>query len=367
MEQNIIYVGLDVSKQDIVTGVLLPGQDRVNESRKIPNDPEFVAREVQRLTLKGTLVFIYEAGPFGYDLYRQIMNLGHHCAVVAPGLIPSRPSDRVKTDRRDAEKLARLYRAGELVEIRVPERQEEAARDLVRIREDIVGDQMRARNRLSKFLLRQGRTYPHKKALGEKYRCWLKAQRFEWPALQESFEANMRALDEISAHLESLNQRIETMAQEKPYRDIVLNLRCLKGIDTLIALTLAVEAQDFRRFESAAGFMSFTGLVSSEHSSGQSVRRGSITKAGNAHMRRVLVEAAWSSRYRPTTSQVLSMRRKERPDTVIQIARKAQERLHRKYWRLVNRGKSSAVAVTAAARELAGFIWAIGHYTALSS
>lgn len=363
MDQNIISVGLDVSKKIIVTGVLLPGQDHTSECRSIANDLESVTKEVNRLTQKGSCVFIYEAGPFGYDLYRQIQKMGHRCAVIAPGLIPKRPTDRVKTDRRDAEKLARLYRAGELTEVRVPTCQEEAARDIVRIREDILCDQTRARNRLSKFLLRQGRIYPNKKAMGTRYRQWLKSLRFDWPVLQETFEANMRALDEVSAHLESLDSKIEALAQEAPYKNLVQNLRCLKGVDTLNAITLAVETQDLRRFENAESFMSYTGLVSSEYSSGQSVRRGSITKAGNAHLRRVLVEASWSSRYRPTTSRVLSIRRKDCPGSILGIARKAQDRLHKRYWKLLGRGKNPNVAVTAVARELAGFVWAIGQDT----
>lgn len=362
MEQNITYVGLDVSKKIIVTGVLPPGQDRVRESRTIPNDPESVAREVRRLTTGDCpVVFIYEAGPFGYDLYRQILKMGHKCAVIAPGLIPSRPTDRVKTDQRDAEKLARLYRAGELTEIRVPTCEEEANRDLVRIREDLVVDQTRLKNRLSKFLLRQGRVHPYKQALGAGYRLWLQSQSFEWPSLQQTFEANLRALDEITDHLESLDHKIEALAQEEPYKRLVQNLRCLKGIDTLSALTVVVEAQDFRRFDTAADFMSFIGLVSSEYSSGATIRRGSITKAGNTHLRRVLVEAAWCNRYKPITSRKLSVRRQGSPSAVLQIARKAQERLHRKYWRLLNRGKAPGVVVTAVARELAGFIWAIGQ------
>jgi transposase len=368
MNQNITVIGFDVSKKVIVTGVLLQDQDRIKESKVVPNDPKSVEQEIRRLAgMHGNLVVVYEAGPFGYDLHRQILKMGHRCAVVAPGLIPKRPTDRVKTDRRDAEKLARLYRAGELTEVRVPTQEEEAARDLVRVREDVLADQLRARNRLSKFLLRQGRAYPHKKALGTAYRAWLGTQKFEWSSLQEAFEANVRALDETTDHLASLDKKIEVMAGEKPYADLVRHLRCLKGIDTLGAITLAVETRDFNRFENAAGFMSFTGLVSSEYSSGESVYRGSITKAGNAHLRRVLVEAAWASRFKPLSSRAISIRRQNCPPGILQIARKAQERLHRKYWRLLGRGKNPGVVVTAVARELAGFVWAIGRNTQTAS
>jgi transposase len=277
-----------------------------------------------------------------------------------------RPTDRVKTDRRDAEKLARLYRAGELTEIRIPTREGEAARDLVRVREDALTDQLRSRHRLSKFLLRYGRTFGGKKALGVKYLLWLKAQRFEWPPLQQAFEAFVRALEETTDRVGSLDQQVEELSQAQPYRTPVRFLRCLKGIDTLSALTLVVEAQDFRRFEKATSFMGFTGLVSSEYSSGETVRRGHITKAGNAHLRRVMVEAAWCNRHHPITSRELAIRRKGCPARVLQIARKAQDRLHRKYWRLVNRGKSHSVAVAAVARELAGFVWAIGQQMPVS-
>lgn len=367
MEQNITVIGLDVSKKMLAMAVLPPGADQVRENKAIENHPKILEKEVRRLAAGGPLVVVYEAGPCGYPIHRQITQMGHRCAVIAPGLIPSRPTDRVKTDRRDAEKLARLYRAGELTEIRIPTREEEAARDLVRAREDALADRLRARHRLSKFLLRQGRMHPGKKALGVRYRIWLKAQRFEWQPLQQTFEAFVRSLEEAVDRLESLNQQVEELAQREPYRTPVQFLCCLKGVDTLSALTLVVEAQDFRRFEKAAAFMGFTGLVSSEYSSGASIRRGHITKAGNAHLRRVLVEAAWCNRHRSITSRELAIRRQGCPAGVLQIARKAQNRLHRKYWRLVNRGKSQSVAVAAVARELAGFVWAIGRQLPLTA
>lgn len=367
MGQNITVVGMDVSKKTLALAVLPPGADRIRENKMIENHPKVIEKEVRRLAAGGPVVVVYEAGPCGYPIHRQITQMGYRCAVIAPGLIPSRPTDRVKTDRRDAEKLARLYRAGELTEIRIPTREEEAARDLVRVREDALADQLRARHRLSKFLLRQGRMHPGKKALGVQYRIWLKTQRFEWQPLQQTFEAFVRSLEEAADRLESLNQQVEELAQREPYRTPVQCLRCLKGINTLSALTLVVEAQDFRRFEKAAAFMGFTGLVSSEYSSGESIRRGHITKAGNAHLRRVLVEAAWCNRHRPITSRELAIRRQGCPAGVLQIARKAQNRLHRKYWRLVNRGKSHSVAVAAVARELAGFVWAIGQHLPLTA
>lgn len=361
MEQNITVVGLDVSKKMLAMAVLPPGTDRIRENKMIENHPKVIEKEVRRLAVGGSVVVVYEAGPCGYPIHRQITQMGYRCAVIAPGLIPSRPTDRVKTDRRDAEKLARLWRAGELTEIRVPTCEEEAGRDLVRAREDVLVDRLRVRHRLSKFLLRQGRVYSQTRAWGVAYQIWLKKQQFEWRPLQQTFEACARACEEAQAHLETLDQQVEDLAQREPYRTPVRNLRCLKGVSTLSALTMVVEVQDFHRFETAAAFMGFTGLVSSEHSSGEKVWRGGITKAGNAHLRRVLVEAAWSNRHNTVVSRELALRRRGCPAAVLQIARKAQDRLHRKYWRLVSRSKHHSLAVAAVARELAGFVWAIGQ------
>ncbi len=361
MNHCTTVVGLDVHKATIVAAVLPPEMDRATRTFTIENEPKAVERMVQSLAAKGSVEFVYEAGPCGYQTHRQIAQLGHKCALIAPGLIPTRPTDHVKTDRRDAEKLARLYRAGELTEIRIPTREEEAARDLVRTREDGLADRLRARHRLSKFLLRHGRVNRETKSWGVVHRNWLKTQKFEWAALQQTFEGYMRALDDAEARLQTFDQQLQDLAQREAYRTPVAYLRCLKGIDTLSALTLIVEAQDFRRFERAASFMGFTGLVSSEYSSGERVRRGAMTKAGNAHIRRILVEAAWCNRNGNVASRELLERRRGCPVEVVRIARKAQQRLHRKYWRLVSRSKSHSVAVAATARELAGFVWSIGQ------
>lgn len=361
MEQDTIIIGLDVHKETITAAVLPPGAERVVETLKIPNTSRALEALVRRLQPRGPLACVYEAGPCGYEVQRQLSVLGQPCAVIAPALTPRRPGDRVKTDRRDAEKLARWYRAGELVVIHVPSRAEEAARDLVRVREDTIEDRLRARHRLSKFLLRQGRVYRETKAWGVAHRQWLTAQRFAWAALQQTFEAYVRTLEETEARLAALDQALQDLAQQAAYRPAVAALRCLKGVNTLTALTLVVETQDFRRFPTAAAFMSFTGLVPSEASSGSTVRRGSITKTGNAHLRRVLVEAAWCSRHGQVVSRELAARRQDAPMAVVQLARKAQVRLHRRYWRLLHRGKVPGVTVTAVARELAGFVWAIGQ------
>ena len=367
MEQCSTIIGLDVHKETITAAVLPPDAERVVETLKIPNTQRALEALVHRLQPRGPLAFVYEAGPCGYEVQRQLSVLGQPCAVIAPTLTPRRPGDRVKTDRRDAEKLARWYRAGELGVIHVPSRAEEAARDLVRVREDALEDRLRARHRLSKFLLRQGRVYRQTRSWGVQHRLWLKAQRFEWPALQQTFEAYVRTLEETEARLAALDQALQDLAQQAAYRPAVAALRCLKGVNTLTALTLVVETQDFRRFPTAAAFMSFTGLVPSEDSSGGRVRRGSITKSGNAHLRRVLVEAAWCNRHGQVVSRELTLRRQDAPPAVLRIARKAQARLHRRYWRLLQRGKLHPVAVTAIARELAGFVWAIGQHVGVAT
>ena len=249
-----------------------------------------------------------------------------------------------------------------MTEIRVPTCEGEAARDLPRVREDVLKDRLRARHRLSKFLLRQGRVYRETTSWKTAHRAWLRIQKFDWPVLQQTFEANMRAHDEAEARLETLDQQAHDLAQQPEYHMAVSCLRALKGIDTLGALTLVVEAQDFRRFSKAGEFMSFTGLVGSEFSSGEKVRRGSITKAGNAHIRRVLVEAAWSARYPNVISRELAERRKGCPEEVLKIAKKAQARLHRKFLRMAGRNKLNQVTVVAVAREVAGFVWSIGQH-----
>lgn len=354
-------VGLDVHKETVVTGVLPGWSEKVTDSRTIENHPSAIEKMVRSVSSKGAVEFVYEAGPCGYDVQRQIEKMGYRCVVIAPGLIPVRSGDRVKTDRRDAEKLARLWRAGELTAIRIPTQEEEGARDLVRVREDVLTDRLRARHRLVKFLLRQGRVNRAVRSWSIAHRTWMKAQRFEWSSLQQTFEAYVRAVEEAEARLASLETLVMDLAGKDPYRVRVQYLRCFKGVDTLSAITLVVEAQEFRRFESAPSFMKFTGLTGWEHSSGDTVRRGGISKAGNAHLRRVLVESAWSYRHTNVVSAALTERRKGCPDDVVQLARQAQERLHRRFHKMVGRTKPMPVVVTAVARELAGFIWSMAQ------
>lgn len=357
-------VGLDVHKDSISAAVLQPEASSFALTTKFANDPGEVRRFVGRLACFAPLEFVYEAGPCGYQLHRELTALKERCTVIAPSMTPKKPGDRVKTDRRDAENLAQLQRAGQLTPVRVPTREEEASRDLTRVREDALADRLRARHRLSKFLLRQGLVWRETCAWGVKHRIWVRKQRFDFEPLQRSFESYLRAVEEAESRLVDLERQVLVLAEHPAWKDVVSRLRCLKGIDTLSALTLAVEVQDFRRFAKVRQFMGFTGLVSHEYSSGNSVRRGQITKAGNAHVRRILVEAAWNYSRGTSTGPTLAKRREGCAPEALVIARRAQERLTRKFRKLAGRGKLRQIVVVSVARELAGFVWAIGQTVA---
>lgn len=353
------HVGLDVSKASISVA-LLRADGHLDEER-IPNTPEDVRRLVRRWAEPSTVRVCYEAGPTGYALYRQFTALGVDTTVIAPSLTPRRPGDRIKTDRRDARKLAGLFRAGELTAVRVPTPAEEAVRDLLRARQDEREDILRARHRLSKFLLRHGRIYADGKAWTQRHAAWLAKQRFSEPAAQRTLGHYRAELDMRLASLKLLDDELFAIAGREPFAPTVARLCALRGIAELSALTIAVEVGDFRRFESAPAFMAFVGLVPSERSSGERRAQGPITKAGNAHLRWVLVEAAWHARRRPNVGPALAQRLAGQPPEVLAVATRAQGRLHARYWRLVSRHKSSNVAVVAVARELAGFCWDLGR------
>jgi transposase len=300
----------------------------------------------------------YEAGPTGFGLYRYLVARGVECAVVAAGLVPQRPGDRVKTDPRDARKLARLHAGGLLEPIHVPSRELEAVRDLVRAREDARLDRMRDRHRLSTFCLRHGRRLPTQ-CWGVARRKWLAEQRFAFAAQQQTFDSYLHALGLVDRRIEALERAIDQAAGREPWRELVARLRCLRGVDTLTALALVAEIGDFDRFGTAEELMAFVGLVPSERSSGEQRRQGSITKAGNAHVRRLLVESAWHARRRPTVGYQLARRQRGQDALVIERAWRCQQRLHQRWQRLAGRGKPPQKIVVACARELAGFVWAI--------
>jgi len=310
--------------------------------------------------------FCYEAGPCGYALQRQIEAVSPRatCVVVAPSLLPRKPGERIKTDRRDAHKLAELDRAGLLTEVCAPTAQDEAVRDLVRAREAARQDLMRARHRLAKYLLRRGLIYgAGRKAWSRSHEQWLRSLSFEHACERAVFDDYFLAIQQVAERLKGLEVRLLEVAQQEPYAESVGWLRCFRGIDTLSAIAIVAELYDFRRFGSARELMAYLGLVPSEHSSGDRVRKGSITKAGNSHMRRLLVEASWHYRHRPGLA-ALAKRRQGQPVAVIAIADRAQQRLHRRFQRMTSRGIPTPKVVVALARELSGFLWAAMNHAA---
>lgn len=361
MSDAITFVGLDTHKQTI--SVVLAENDRAGEVRyvgKIANRPEAVARLVRRLAKQhAKLRFSYEAGPCGYGLCRQIVALGHDCVIAAPALIPRRPGDRVKTDRRDGAALAKNDRAGELVQVWVPEPADEAMRDLVRARQAAVETMGQQRQRLLSFLLRQGRIYEGKKHWTKAHRHWLAGLAFDAPAHRVVFQEAIEAIGEAEARRDRLTQQVEALLPGWRWHAVVLALQAMRGVALVTAATLVAEIGDFRRFAHPRQLMAYLGLVPSENSSGPRVRRGAITKAGNARVRRVLDEAAWSYRHGPRVGAALAARRAALPKRVRDIAWKAQLRLTARWRHLLAKGKKPPVAVTAIAREMVGFLWAI--------
>ena len=354
------YVGLDVHKRTVVVSMLLPGeQDRVEWQE---NHDSTAAHRLARRILReavGTVVCCYEAGPTGYVLQRRLRAEKVMCLVVAPSLIPVKPGQRVKTDRRDARKLADLLRAGLLTEVHPPSEEQEALRDLCRCREDVRDDLMRARHRMSKFLLRRHCIYTQTKhEWGTRHMAWLKALRFEDPASQATFDSYLLAIEHLDERMLQLENKLAEFGQQEPYREPVGWLRCFRGIDMVTAVSIVAELHDFRRFRSARELASYLGLVPRECSSGEREKRGPITKAGNGHLRRLLVEAAWHNRHRPGISIPLRQRRKDQPARVIAIADRAQERLWKRCSRMTFKGKPTQKVVVAMARELVGYLWA---------
>ena len=352
-------IAFDQHAATTVAAVLLPGQ-RTAALHTLSSDNSTILRFVTRRQREvGDVRCCYEAGPCGFELQRAMTAAGIPCEVIAPALIPRRAGDRIKTDRRDAGQLAVLYRAGALTAIHVPTDQEEAVRDLLRCREDIRTDLLRARHRLSKFLLRHGRRYTATKSTWSlRHHVWLRAQTWPLPALTQTHEAYLRAVDEAVARLRTVEEQLRQLVTLEPLRSRVQRLRCFRGMDDLTALTIAAELGDARRFPSARGLMAYVGLIPSEHSSGTKRARGAITKTGNAHVRRVLVEAAWHYRHHPFIGKQLRRRQAGASPTALIPAWRAQQRLYRRYQRLAARGKPKQHVVTAIASELTGFVWA---------
>jgi transposase len=360
--KNVRFIGLDVHAETIAVAVAEPGGE-VRSLGTIPNRAESVGRLIRKLGKPEQLRVCYEAGPTGYVLYWQLSELGVQCEVVAPTLVPVKAGDRVKTDRRDAEKLARGFRAGDLTAVWVPDAAHEALRDVVRARLAAKRDQLRARNRLSKFLLRHGRYAPQgTTAWSTKYLAWVKQQHFEQAAQQLTLLDYLHEVEHAAERIVRLERSIDAAIETLPVkmRAVIEALQSLRGIAQISAVSIMAELGELSRFEHPRQLMGYSGAVSSEHTSGERIRRGAITKTGNAHLRRIVVEAAWAYRHRPAVGKTLAARQRRCSTTVTELAWKAQHRLNQRYARLMARGKCKQQAVTAVARELLGFIWAIG-------
>jgi len=362
MKQFIKYVGLDVHKETIAVGVAEPNAEEVRYFGQISNTPQSVEKLVNQLRKGGAhLSFCYEAGPCGYGIHRQLSDLGWDCQVVAPSLIPKKAGDRVKTDRRDALCLARLHRAKELTAVWVPDGAQEALRDLTRAREDMKHLQRQAKQRLLAFLLRHGKRYDGKSKWTQAHTRWLEGVKFEQATQQIVFQEYVDTVVALSKRLDGLDGHFQRAAGESVFWPVIEALMALRGVNLLTAATIVAEIGELKRFASAPQLMAYLGGVPSEHSSGPKQTRGGITKTGNGHVRRVLVEAAWTYRH-PARKTAVLQRRAERTSEVVQeIAWKAQKRLCARYRTLEARGKLKVQACTAIARELAGFIWAIGQ------
>ncbi len=362
------FVAFDTSKLRNAVAIAEGGRDgEVRFLGEIENSAAATAKLVRKLARQyRRLTFCYEAGPTGYGLQRQITELGHECIVAAPSLIPKRPGDRVKTNRRDAVSLVKLLRAGELTAVWIPDRHHEAMRDLTRARETAMLDLRRKRQQISSLLLRQGLHYPttngkKRKAWTKVHKAWLMRQKFDLPEQRLVFEEMMLAMRQAEERLARLEQAIRVAVPEWSLAEVCTGLMAMRGIDLVSAAGILAEMGDLNRFATPSELMAALGMVPSEYSSGDTTRRGPITKAGNRRARRLLVECAWAYRHPPRVGVTKQAKVAAAPPAVREIAWKAQHRLYGRYRALIRRGKLENVAITAVARELAGFIWAVNR------
>ena len=359
MNKIVHHIGLDVHKETIAVAIAPGNTTEVRHYGIIGGTLEALDKLIKKLSAQDVeLRLVYEAGPCGYVIYRHLKSKGIPCVVVSPSLIPKKASDRVKTDRRDADQLARLFRAGELTPIHVPDQEDEAIRDLVRARTAALRDQRQARNRLKGFLLRLGFRYTGRTSWNDAHKRYLSGLLMPQPAQQIVFQEYIHAIDDASERLARLDNAMVDALPGWKWEPVVAALMSLRGVQVLTAMTLVAEAGDMTRFKDPRQLMNYFGLTSSEHSSGGKRVQGGITKCGNTHCRRVLTEAAWHYRLRPLVSEAMQKRQEKQSKEVRLIAWKAQQRLHKRFKQLSAR-KKSVVAATAIARELTGFVWAI--------
>jgi transposase len=362
MKDSITWVALDTSKKFHVAAILVDGEDEMREAR-IPNEPRAIrrfARKLVRTAGGGEVRVCYEAGPCGFALMRQLEAAAPLvCEVVAPALIPVRPGERIKTDRRDARKLVQYYRSGDLIMVHPPNEAQESVRDLVRCRESVSRDVVRARHRIAKFLLRRGQVYGQGRAWTQRYESWLAGLKWEQEIDRQTVQMYILGLSQAKDRLKALDEQIQQISESGWYREPVGWLRSFRGIDTITAMTILAEIYYFGRFSTARQLMGYLGLVPSEHSSGNRRCRGGLTRAGNGRARRILIEACWQYRHKPAVGRVLQRRRQGQPAWVIAHADRAMVRLYRRHQRLLMRGKHPCQAAAAVARELVGFIWAV--------
>lgn len=361
MNRKILYVGLDVHKNTTDVAIATDRSNgKVRSYGKIASSLDALNKLIKKLQVDGKqLRFVYEAGPCGYQIYRHLDTKGIACSVVAPSMVPRRSGDRIKTDRRDAINLVRLFRAGELTSIYVPAIEDEAIRDLIRCRDDMKRFERKARQRLLSFLLRHGHQYSGKKNWTKGFYNWLATVKFSHSAQQVTLQEYIDVTTECSERIKRITEQIQVHVEEWNRARFVKAYQALRGVSHIVATTVVSEIGDMRRFPTPKQLMAYLGLIPSEHSSGKSVRRGPITKTGNSHVRRALIEAAWTYKMPARISNTLLKRQQGLPKSVCDISWKAQTRLCARYRRLFARGKSKQTVVTAIARELSAFIWSI--------
>ena len=360
MTESLRFVGMDVHKDSITTAVAEQGRKAAYVYAETPNDWGLLLKKLTRLGPKSQLRCCYEAGPCGYGLYRKMKDAEIACVVIAPSLVPTQGGRRVKTDRRDAKGLAHFLRSGDLVEVFVPDEETEAIRDLERAREDAKHAERAARHQLSKFLLRHDRRWEQNNWT-QAHLAWIRRQKFDHSAQQCVLVDYLKTVEDAGERESQLLKDLTALVPTTKLYPLIRALQAFRGIRLLTAVTIAAELVDLRRFESPGQLMAFLGLVPSEYSSGQTRHQGRITRAGNKHVRRLLVESAWSYHFQPKMSKAIRQRNQGVAPGVQRLAWKAQKRLHKRLYHLIHKGKTPQKAITAVARELAGFLWAVGQ------